>query len=233
MADVELTTEGPVAVVTLNRPEKRNAISMDMQRELIAALARVAANRELRALVLTGASGDFCVGGDRAVIERMDADHGFEAEAAAQHRVVIGQLFVLEIPLIAAIEGAAFGFGAELAACCDVVLMGETARLADPHVRFGLAPAPVALLVWPQLTSRLTAAELLMTGREVAAREAVSLGLASRMVPAGNAFAEARALADTIAALPAGGLVAAKRALRLELADLDRFYPPALTKSAG
>lgn len=233
MAEVELTTEGPVAVVTLNRPDKRNAISMDMQRELIAVLERVAANRELRALMITGAGGDFCVGGDRAVIARMDAEQGFEAEAAAQHRVVIGQLFALEIPLIAAIEGAAFGFGAELAACCDVVLMGETARLADPHVRFGLAPAPVLLLVWPQLISRLAAAELLMTGREVPAPEAVSLGLASRVVPAGRAYAEARALADTIAALPAGGIVTAKRALRLELVELDRFYPPALTKSAG
>jgi enoyl-CoA hydratase len=224
MTEVELTSEGPVAVVTLNRPAKRNAMSMAMQQDLLAALETVAADGDLRALVLTGAGADFCVGGDFAVVERMDADSGFRDVAAAQHRRVMGILFALDIPMIAAIEGAAFGFGAELAACCDVVLMGETARLGDPHVRFGLAPAPVTLLAWPLMTSRLAAGELLMTGRDVPAAEAAALGLASRTVPAGTALAEARLLAEAIAALPRGGVALAKRALRLRLADLDALY---------
>jgi enoyl-CoA hydratase len=228
MAEVELTREGPIAVITLNRPAKRNAMSMPMQRELLAALEEVAGDGEVRALVLAGAGSDFCVGGDFAVVERMKEESGFEDVAAAQHRRVAALLFALEIPLIAAIEGAAFGFGAELAACCDIVLLGETARLADPHVRFGLAPAPIVLLAWPLMTSRLAAAELLMTGREVAAGEAVSLGLASRVVPAETARAEALALAATIAALPSAGVMLAKRALRLQLAELDRLYPKAL-----
>ena len=227
MADIELTTEGPVAVLTLNRPAKRNAMSLAMQRELLAALESVAREPDLRALVLTGAGDDFCVGGDRAVVARMEADRGFEREAAAQHRRVVGLLFALEIPVIAGIEGAAFGFGAELAACCDVVLLGEGARLADPHVRFGLAPAPVLLLVWPLLASRLAAAELLLTGREVPAAEAVALGLASRVVPGGAARSEALALATGIATLPRAGVSAAKRALRLQVSELDRFYPQA------
>jgi enoyl-CoA hydratase len=228
MAEVQLTRDGPIAVITLNRPQKRNAMSMPMQRELLAALEEVAADGALRVLMLTGSGADFCVGGDFAVVERMAEEPGFEAIAAGQHRRVAALLFALEIPLIAAIEGAAFGFGAELAACCDVVLMGETARLADPHVRFGLAPAPVVLLAWPLMTSRLIAAELVITGRDVAAAEAVTLGLASRLVPPGMARAEAMALAETIAALPASGVRLAKRALRLELADLDRLYPKAL-----
>jgi enoyl-CoA hydratase/carnithine racemase len=228
MADVELTREGPIAVITLNRPAKRNAMSMPMQRELLAALEEVAGDGEVRALVLAGAGSDFCVGGDFAVVERMKEESGFEDVAAAQHRRMAAMLFALEIPLIAAIEGAAFGFGAELAACCDIVLLDETARLADPHVRFGLAPAPIVLLAWPLMTSRLAAAELLMTGREVAAGEAVSLGLASRVVPAGTARAEALTLAATIAALPSAGVTLAKRALRLQLAELDRLYPKAL-----
>ena len=228
MAEVQLTRDGPIAVITLNRPQKRNAMSMPMQHELLAALEEVAADGDLRVLILTGAGADFCVGGDFAVVERMAEEPGFEGIAAAQHRRVAALLFALEVPLIAAIEGAAFGFGAELAACCDVVLMGETARLADPHVRFGLAPAPVVLLAWPLMTSRLIAAELVITGRDVAAAEAVTLGLASRMVPPGMARAEAMALAETIAALPSSGVRLAKRALRLELADLDRLYPKAL-----
>lgn len=228
MAEVELTREGPVAVITLNRPAKRNAITMAMQRELLAALEDVAGDGGIRALVLTGSGSDFCVGGDFAVVEQIAEDSGFEAMAAAQHRRVASVLFGLEVPLIAAIEGAAFGFGAELAACCDIVVMGETARLADPHVRFGLSPAPIVLLVWPLLTSRLVTAELLLTGREVPAEEALSLGLTSRVVPAGTALAAARALADTIVALPVEGVGLAKRAIRLNVADMDRFYPQAL-----
>ncbi len=228
MSEVELTNDGAVAVIALNRPAKRNAMSLPMQRELLAALSQAAENRASRALVLTGTGPDFCVGGDFAVVAQMTTDSTFEAEAAALHRRVIGLLFAFDIPVVAAIEGAAFGFGAELAACSDIVLMAEGARLADPHVRFGLSPAPTILLVWPQLTSRLVAAELTMTGREVSATEAVALGLASRVVPAGTALAEARKLAETIAALPEKGIALAKRALRLRVADLDRFYPPAL-----
>src|SRR5262249_6527229 len=116
MPEVDLTIAGPIAIVTLNRPEKRNAMTLPMQRELIDALERVAGNGELRALVLTGAGGDFCVGGDHAVIERMDTEQGFVETAAAQHRRAIELLFALDIPIIAAVEGAAFSFGAELAA---------------------------------------------------------------------------------------------------------------------
>ena len=228
MAEVELTKEGAVAVITLNRPAKRNAMSIAMQRELLTALEEVAGATDVRALILTGAGADFCVGGDRAVVEHIAEDRSFEAAAAAQHRRVAAVLFALDIPVIASVEGAAFGFGAELAACCDIVVMGEGARLADPHVRFGLAPAPIVLLVWPLQTSRIVAAELVLTGREVPAEEALSLGLASRVVPAGMAFAAARALADAIVALPADGVRLARRAIRLNVADLDRFYPQAL-----
>lgn len=228
MAEVELTKEGPVACITLNRGAKRNAMSITMQRELLAALEAVAGDAEVRALVLTGAGTDFCVGGDRAVVEQIAADGDFEAMAAAQHRRTASLLFGLEVPVIAAIEGAAFGFGAELAAGSDIVVMGETARLADPHVRFGLPPAPIVALAWPLMSSRLVAAELMLTGREVSANEALALGLASRVVPVGTALAAARSLAETIVALPAQGIALAKRAIRLDVADLDRFYPQAL-----
>lgn len=228
MAEVELSSAGPVAIVTLNRPAKRNAISIAMQSELLAALERVAETADVRVLVLVGAGDDFCVGGDHAVVERMEAEAHFAQVAAARHRQVFSLLLGFEMPVIAAIEGRAFGFGAELAAASDIVLVGETARLADPHVPLGLPPAPVTLLAWPLMTSRLIAAELVLTGREVAASEAVALGLASRMVPAGTALTEATALAAALAAMPGGGMALAKRALRLALADLDALYPEAL-----
>jgi enoyl-CoA hydratase len=228
MAEVELTKEGPVALITLNRPAKRNAISITMQCELLAALEEVAGDGDVRALILTGAGSDFCVGGDRAVVEQIAADAAFEAMAAAQHRRVASVLFGLDVPVIAAVEGAAFGFGAELVAGSDIVVMGETARLADPHVRFGLPPAPIVALVWPLQTSRLAAAELFLTGRDVMAHEALSLGLTNLVAPVGTALAAARRLVDTIVAMPVAGVSLAKRAIRLNVADLDRFYPPSL-----
>jgi 2-(1,2-epoxy-1,2-dihydrophenyl)acetyl-CoA isomerase len=228
MAQVELTASGAVALLTLNRAEKRNAITLPMQRELIAALERVAADRAVRALVLAGAGGDFCVGGDHSVVTAMQAEPGLARAAAVQHRRTIELLFGLDIPIVAAIEGAALSFGAELAACCDVVLMGETARLGDLHARFGLPPAPVALMVWPLLASRLVAAELIMTGREVTAAEAVALGLASRAVPAGAALPEALAVAQAIAGMPGTTAAMVRRALRLRVDDLDRYYPQAI-----
>lgn len=230
MSDVNLTREGAVAVVALDRPAKRNATTLSMQCALAGAFEDLAGDDSVRALVLTGTGADFCVGGDRAVAARMDAEHGFEDQAAAYHRRTIGALLAIEIPVLGAIEGAAFGFGAELVACCDIVLMSETARLADPHVPQGRGAAPLALLAWPRQTSPLIAAELILTGREVPAAEAVMLGLANRVVPAGTARAEALALAQTIAAMPPRGVALAKRALRLRMTDVERLYPQALGK---
>lgn len=225
--EVKLIREGPVAVIALDRPAKRNAVTLEMQRELAAAFATVAADKTIGAVVLTGSGTDFCVGGDRAVLRQLEQEPGFTRQATDHHRRTVAALLALEIPVIGAVEGAAFGFGAELVAACDVVIMGEGARLADPHVPLGLPPAPLVALVWPQQTSRLVASELILSGREVAAQEAVRLGLANRAVSTGTARAEALALARTLADLPVAGITTTKRVLRLELADLERFYPAA------
>lgn len=224
MADIELTVEGAVGVIALNRPAKRNAMTQAMQGAFPGLVDRVG-DEGCRVLVLTGNGPDFCVGGDREISRRIDDEPGFEEEAVAFHRRSVAALVEIGIPVIAAVEGAAFGFGAELVACCDMVVLGETARLSDPHVLFGRAPGPVVLAVWPRQASRLVAAELILTGREVTAHEAVALGLANRAVPAGMALAEATALARAIAALPPWGIAQAKRALRLDLAEIDGLYP--------
>lgn len=225
MSDIELGSKGAVTVIGLNRPAKRNAMSWDMQVALADAFARVAADSAVRALVLTGHGGDFCVGGDRDIAQRLDEQPDFATEAIALHRRTVAALLALDVPVIGAVEGAAFGFGAELAACCDVIVLGETARLADPHVRYGRAPAPVLLAAWPQQASRTIAAELILTGREVPADEAVALGLANRVVAAGMALAEGMKLAQALAAMPPRGVTATRRALRLRIDDVERFYP--------
>jgi enoyl-CoA hydratase len=225
MAEIELTRVGPVGVITLNRPAKRNAMTAAMLDAMPGLVARLSADETIRAVVMTGAGADFCVGGDRDIARRMDEEEGFEAEAVAVHRRSIAALLDIRVPLIGAIEGAAIGFGAELVALCDLVVMGDTARLSDPHVLFGRAPGPVVLLAWPQQTSRLVAAELILTGREVPAEEAVSLGLANRVVPVGSAYAAALALGQAIAAAPPHGIAQSKRAMRLRIEDIDRLYP--------
>ena len=230
MNDIDFTRDGAVAIVALDRETKRNAVTLEMQHALAAAFARIAADATIRAVVLTGHGTDLCVGGDRGIADRLDDDSAFRAAVTEYHRRTIGGLLALDVPVVGAVEGAAFGFGAELVACCDLVVLGATALLADPHVPYGLAPAPVLLVAWPQQTSRRTATELILTGRQVAAEEAVALGLANQVVPAGEARGEALRLAQSLAIIAPRAVVPTKRALRPAMAEIERFYPdpPAL-----
>lgn len=220
MALVELHRDAGVAVVTINRPERRNAVTPEVQLAMIELLRAVEADDDVRAVVITGAGNDFCVGGDFAVVEAMMASDAERERLAGIHAQIADCVLGLAKPVIAAVNGPALGFGAELAAFCDMVVMSDNAFLCDPHVRMGLPPAPGALLIWPQLTSRAIAAELMLTGREVPAEEALRLGLANRVVPRGQALAAAIALGQELGALPADGVRAARQALRRSLAGL-------------
>ncbi len=220
MALVEIAADAGVTILTLNRPEKRNAVLPETQKLLMHHLRGLKADGSVRAVVITGAGSDFCVGGDFDLVEEMIGDADLHRELTGLHSEVADCILSLEIPAIAAVNGPALGFGAELAAFCDMVVMSENASLCDPHVRFGLGPAPGALLIWPQLTSRAIAAELMLTGRVVPAQEALRLGLANRVVPEGQALAAAVALAQELCALPWEGVKAVKQALRRSYAEL-------------
>jgi enoyl-CoA hydratase len=214
MALVEASSADGVCVLTLNRPERRNAVTPELLAELLAHLRAADSDESVTVILFTGAGTHFCAGGDFAVIERMVASEEIRAELARNHAAMAQCVLGLSKPSIAAVNGPALGFGAELAAFCDMVVMSETAYLCDPHIRFGLEPAPGALLVWPQLTSRAIAAELLLTGREVHAQEALRLGLANRVVPEGQALSAARELAAQLCALPREGVLGARKAIR-------------------
>lgn len=214
MSLVELRTESGVAILTLNRPEKRNAMTHEMQAELAGLLRAAEADEAVRAIVFAGAGSDFCVGGDFDTVDRMRADSEHHDRLVRFHSDIAECILSLAKPSIAAVQGRAFGFGAEIAAFCDMVVMSETARFADPHVKMGLPPAPGALVIWPQRMSRAIAAELMLTGREVRADEALRLGLCNRVAPEGKELAEALELARTLCELPREGVMAVKRALR-------------------
>jgi enoyl-CoA hydratase len=209
---------GPIHIVTLNRPEKLNAADLELQRQFLEAIEAVAADPEARALVIAGAGRAFCAGGDRALAEA--AGQGRLPHKDELGRIQLGtilQMLGLSIPAIAAVHGPAVGYGASLAALCDVVVMGEGSFLSDPHVEYGIVASPPTLLVWPKLTSHAVARDLLMSGRRVGPEEAVRLGLATRTCAAGEELETALEVARGYLALPAAGVAATKRALNAAL----------------
>ena len=186
-----------VAVLTLNRPERLNAVNGAMHSELSTIFAEVQADTDVRAAVLTGAGRGFCAGGDFSGAS-MASKTGLTMMQEA--RLIVDRILDLEKPLVAAVNGAAVGLGATIALCCDVVIAAENARFGDPHVKMGLTAGDGGAVIWPLLIGVNRAKYWLMTGDLMPAKEAMDLGLVNRVVPEGQALAEAEALARRLAA---------------------------------
>jgi enoyl-CoA hydratase len=212
-ARVLVEHDGPVRVVTLNRPDKLNAADLPLHEAFAAVWDELAADPDVRAVVVTGAGRAFSAGGDRAVLAAMGRDPAFDAHLHDLTARQIAGVLDLPWPVVAAVNGPAIGFGAALAAVCDLVVMAEDAYLSEPHSGFGIDPSPGIAMAWPLLTSLAVAKELTLLGRRVGAPEALRLGLANRVAAAGEARAVAVALAHELAAVPAAGLIGAKRAM--------------------
>jgi enoyl-CoA hydratase/carnithine racemase len=175
-----------VAIITLNRPEVRNALDDDMRLQFIAMLDEISQDKAIRAVVLTGNGKAFCSGGDlRAMRERMQAPagevafNGWSRQQRTHHAV--SALHDLNKPVIAAVNGAATGLGADLAFCCDLVLASETATFAMTYILRGLIPDGGGMYFLPRRVGLARAKELIYSGRTVAAREALALGMADRL----------------------------------------------------
>jgi len=215
---------GPVRVLTLNRPEKLNAADVQLHRQLLGRWQELERDEKTRSVVLAGAGHAFCAGGDLAMLEESKTDTELDAELSRMHRALLRGMLSLAKPVVAAVQGPAVGFGAELAALCDFVVMGRTAYLADPHVQLGIPPSPGCQLIWPHLTSRSLAKEILMTGRRVDAEEALRLGLVNRLSAPEDVLAVAVEMAAELAALPVEAVVATKEAMnRPVLEEVARF----------
>jgi enoyl-CoA hydratase len=195
MSDAVLTeTRDQVLVITINRPEARNAINGAVAEGMAAALDELDGNDSLRAGVLTGAGGTFCAGmdlkaflsGDLPVIE----GRGLAALTQAPPRT----------PLIAAVEGWALAGGFEIALACDLVVAAETARFGVPEVKRSLIAGAGAALFLTRRVPQALALELLLTGDPISAQRAADIGLVNRISPEGGALEVALELAATIAA---------------------------------
>ncbi|WP_439671852.1 Enoyl-CoA hydratase/carnithine racemase [Cupriavidus necator] len=183
---IELKIESGIALLTLNRPDKRNAMSDDMRSEFIDALERVAADKAIRALVLTGNGKGFCAGGDVAGMQRrMEApigEVGFNGWSRQQRvHYTVKLLHTMPKPTIAAVNGAAAGLGADTALCCDFVLASEAASFSWSYINRGLIPDGGGMYFLPRRVGLSAAKELVFTGRKVEAQEAAALGIADRL----------------------------------------------------
>jgi enoyl-CoA hydratase/carnithine racemase len=204
---------GAVAEIMLDRPEAMNAISTTVARALAAACGQVAADPEVRAVVLSGAPGRaFCVGADLKERAAMS-----DAEILAQRpafRAAFGAVLGLPQPAVAAVHGFALGGGCELALCCDLIVADDTAVFGLPEVTVGLVPGGGGTQLALRRLGYGRAADLVLTGRRVGIEEAERLGLTDRRVAAGSAAAAALSLALQVAANSPVAVRAAKRALR-------------------
>jgi len=198
---IEFSVTEHIATVTLNRPAKRNAISDNMRLELINAFEHVAADKKIRAMVLTGKGKGFCAGGDVAGMERrMSAPTGEIAFNGwhRQQRVHYTQslLHTLPKPVIAAVNGAASGLGADTALACDFVMASEHAHFTWSYINRAIVPDGGGMYFLPRRVGLVKAKELIFSGRRVDVNEALSLGIVDRLTSAESLLSDAQAWAQ-------------------------------------
>lgn len=231
----ELHDDG-VLWVTLDRPERRNAISPEMHAELAPLFGRIAADRDARVVVLTGA-GDkaFCVGADfGGMQDNLDEgyDDGHHELMWGSAALVRAQLAIPQ-PMISAINGDAIGLGATMALFCDIPLMAAEARLADPHVGAGLVAGDGGAILWPMLMGLNRGKEFLLTGEIMGAEEAYRLGLVNHVYPRAELVERAQALATKLARGPQIAIRFNKRLANMELVDrVNRVIDASLAMEA-
>jgi 2-(1,2-epoxy-1,2-dihydrophenyl)acetyl-CoA isomerase len=195
---LRVEVDGPIATLTLDRPAALNALTVPVKIALRETLEALAGDRDVRAVVLTGAGRAFCAGQDLAERDEPDAAP-LEVEVRERYNPIIRAMRSMGQPVIAAVNGVAAGAGASLAFACDLRIAAEEARFVLAFGRIGLVPDSGATWFLPRLVGPAKATELALVGDPVDAAEALRLGLVSRVVPGDRLMTEARALADRLA----------------------------------
>jgi 2-(1,2-epoxy-1,2-dihydrophenyl)acetyl-CoA isomerase len=208
--------DGPVAILTLNRPERLNALTSELGAALDAELKALEADPGVRAIVLTGAGRGFCSGADLS-----GPTGGAEKLLRDVFNPLAKTMAELDVPIVAAVNGVAAGAGASITFAADLRVAAESARFVLSFVKVGLIPDMGATWTLPRLIGHARAAELALLGREVRAPEALGWGLVNRVVPDGEAVTAAVEIAHQLAAV-SGTVGATKAALRASYDhDLD------------
>jgi enoyl-CoA hydratase/carnithine racemase len=227
-SSIRVAHNGPIATLSLSRPEARNALSLDVIDALIAALTDIAANEPVRVVLVEAEPPVFCAGHDlkEMTAHRADEDSGrahFEA-VFSRCSELMKRIVEAPQPVIAAVEGAATAAGCQLVAACDLAIAGASARFATPGVDIGLFCTTPAVAL-SRVAAPKHALEMLLTGDWIDAETAARIGLVNRVVPAGEAARAARELAEKIAGKSPQALRIGKRAFYAQrLLALEEAY---------
>jgi methylglutaconyl-CoA hydratase len=230
---IKIETDGELALITLNRPEKRNAISATMIAELLTALEEVEFGSE-RVAIITGAGKAFCAGMDLDALKSL-ATQSSEQNLADARRTAgfFRRLWSFPKPLIAGVNGAALAGGCGIATLCDFTLAVPEAKFGYTEVRVGFIPALVSMFLERQVGEKL-ARDLFLTGRILDAAEAKAFGLVTTIIPAERLLTAARELASTLIANSPASLLATKRLLvRASKPEIDRRIELAVAESVA
>lgn len=214
---IEVAADGPLRIITLNRPENLNATNHELHQGIADIWPQIDADPEARVAVLTGAGRAFSAGGDYTYLDELTRDPVLRTQTLVDGRHIVTRMVRSRVPIVAAVNGPAVGLGCSLVALSDVAFMAESAHLADPHVLIGLVAADGGPITWPLLTSLMLAKEYALTGDRIPARRAAEIGLVNHVVPDGEVMDQALACARRIAALPQQAVEATRRVINLHL----------------
>jgi len=220
MDTVKLDIRDRIAVITINRPEKRNALSLEVREDLYQRLKEVDSREDIRAAIITGAGEAFVAGADIASMKDYTVEDALEASRNGSR--IFSFIENMKIPVIAAINGWALGGGCELALACDIRICSDDARFGQTEVKIGIIPGYGANIRLPRLIGAGKAKELIYTGRIIDAAEAERIGLVNSVVSKEDLMDEAIKLAGRISKGPASinlAKQAINKAFDLEMND--------------
>jgi len=228
------TIENQVATITLNRPERMNALTKTLYSEMEHALRASEDNDGVRAIIITGAGRGFCSGDDVKSMAAPDTQEQQVRKTAIKGKPtpVVPVFMAMNKPLIAAVNGAAVGWGMDLSLFCDIRIASELAKFGEVYVLRGLIPDISGFYLLPRIIGLSRAYELLLTGDVIDAKEAERIGLVSKVVPPDQLMPTAKALAAKMAALPPLAVKMSKEAVRkglnYDLGALGEYHAYAL-----
>ena len=222
-----------IAIVTLNRPDVRNAFDDALIADLTQAFEEIDQESSIVAMVLTGAGKAFCAGGNAAAVQETIDNPKLFLEGAEKGKKLVHAILDCPKPIIAKVNGAAMGLGATIALFCDITLMADTARIGDPHVRAGLVAGDGGTVLWPMVLGLNRGKEYLFTGDLMNAAEALAFGAVNHVHPRDDLAAQALELARRIASGPTVAIQFNKRLANADLVDrVNRVLDASLAMEA-
>jgi 2-(1,2-epoxy-1,2-dihydrophenyl)acetyl-CoA isomerase len=234
---INLTIEGPVATITLNRPEKLNALTQEMRAQLRDYSQQLRYDDNVRCIVITGEGRAFCTGADVGRMQRGGLRHERERIQGGSHQF-LRNLHAIEKPVIAAVRGPTVGIGWSIALACDLIVASETARFSQVFRRIGLAPDGGAIWFLTRRIGIARAKELVFSARFVEAPEALALGLVNYVVADGELMAKTAELAGDLASGPTFAFGMAKKLFHMasgpsydDFLDYEAFVQPQLDQT--